>query len=154
MSAASVTVSTVPTQGIHFAFEKLYANQSKEDAEFSIPYASVTGDRISVFLSVLGALLLWGGIIVLVRREPRIGKNLTAGAILAGVAMLGFAIGYLRTSPSIALWLSLIVVVVLVVVLVGALTQTVMRTSAAPSACGRPTNSTASKAKHALARTI
>ena len=36
---------TVPTSGIHFAFEKLYANQSDHETRVQIPYASRVGSR-------------------------------------------------------------------------------------------------------------
>ena len=34
---------SVPVSGVHYRFEKLYANQSDVEAWFAIPYASVGG---------------------------------------------------------------------------------------------------------------
>ena len=45
----------VPAVGVHFAFEKLYANQSDEDASFSIRYGGIWPATALIVL-LLGAL--------------------------------------------------------------------------------------------------
>jgi hypothetical protein len=44
----------VPTQGVQFAFEKLYANQSLDDAAFSVRYVSSDANYVTLLLSALG----------------------------------------------------------------------------------------------------
>jgi len=89
----------VPTQGIHYAFEKLYANQSPRDATFSIRYTSAEGNRLGLATSGLGALLVWAGILALGIRRPPLGRSTALATIGAGVVLLVAAIGYLGTSP-------------------------------------------------------
>lgn len=48
----------VPTQGTHFAFAKLYANQSEEDAQIHLPYVSPKMLYWADWLAVLGAGLI------------------------------------------------------------------------------------------------
>ena len=105
----------MPSKGVHFAFEKLYVNQSEEEAEVSISYASLTGSRISLFISLLGALLLGGGLVAVFRGQPHVSKNVAAGGILGGLVLLGVTIGYLGTRPGTALTGFAVAVVLLVV---------------------------------------
>ena len=104
---------TVPTQGIRFTFEKLYANQSPEEAGFSIRYLSAPASWAGLLASALGTLLIWLGILAVA--SPRVGltRNLTAGVIASGVALLVATIGYLGTSPVLASGLALIIALVL-----------------------------------------
>ncbi|MDH3474591.1 MAG: hypothetical protein OEM59_12940, partial [Rhodospirillales bacterium] len=62
---------TVPAQGIRFAFEKLYADQSPEEAAFSIRYVSENANYAGLLLSAGGVVLLWIGIAAIA--SPRIG---------------------------------------------------------------------------------
>lgn len=89
----------VPTQGIRFAFEKLYANESLDEAEFSIRYASEEANRVGLGLSLFGMALLWVGIIAIAARRVFLPRGGIAGALAAGAASLTAAIGYLGTSP-------------------------------------------------------
>jgi len=104
---------TVPTQGIQFAFEKLYANQSDEEAAFSLHYISERGNQIGLFASVAGTLLLWLGIAGLVSSRVRLPRPAIIVSIVAGVAVLVGTIGFLGTSPLIASALSLVLAVLL-----------------------------------------
>ena len=52
---------SVPVSGIRYSFEKLYANQSVEDAYFSLPYTSGVGKVSAYVLVILGTILLWFG---------------------------------------------------------------------------------------------
>jgi hypothetical protein len=105
----------VPTQGIQFAFEKLYANQSSEDAAFTVNYVSARGNRLGVTASAAGALLLWLGIAGLVSRRIRLPRPAVVACVVLGAAMLVGTIGFLGTSPLVASALSLVLAVALAV---------------------------------------
>jgi len=90
---------SVPTQGIRFAFEKLYANESPEEAEFSVRYASADANQVGLGLSLVGMILLWIGIGALASRRIRLPRNGAVSALGTGLALLGVTIGYLGTSP-------------------------------------------------------
>jgi len=81
---------SVPTSGVHYAFEKVYANQAEERAWFEIPYASRAGARLGQAASLLGVALLWSGIALRLR-----GASRAAGA---GVATLGLAIVFVAVA--------------------------------------------------------
>jgi len=91
----------VPTEGIHFNFEKLYANQSDDAAYFTIHYASAQGAWIGKLISLAGVLLVWLGIFIMRKRDP---KQMTvyAASMAAGVICLLVSLGYLKTDPSLA----------------------------------------------------
>ncbi len=89
---------TVPTQGVHFAFEKLYANQSPEAAAFSIGYVSAGANQLGLLLSAVGTVLLWIGILAVASPRIRLPRLGTVAAILSGVVLLIFTIGYLGIS--------------------------------------------------------
>jgi hypothetical protein len=81
---------SVPTSGIHYAFEKLYANQSDHDAWVAIPYATRSGSLLGRLASALGALLLWGGVGLMLRPvaqlHPRMGPALAAFGLVLVLA--------------------------------------------------------------------
>ena len=62
---------TVPTSGIQFSFEKLYANQSNQEAWFSVSYASVGGARFGQVANLLGVSLFWLGIWLRLDKDNR-----------------------------------------------------------------------------------
>ncbi len=90
---------TVPTQGIRFGFEKLYANESPDEAEFTVRYASAGANKIGLGASLLGMALLWVGIIALAGRWLPLPRSGVVGALGGGVTLLIATIGYLGTSP-------------------------------------------------------
>lgn len=97
----------VPNTGIHFAFEKLYANQAEEDAAFSLPYMSRVGAGLGQAVALLGTALLWGGLWLAWRREgPFAPQTALAGAAL-GLLLLLVPLAYLQTDPTPPLLLSL-----------------------------------------------
>jgi len=100
---------SVPSQGIHFAFEKLYANQSPQAATFSLGYASAEGSRLALALSLLGVALLWLAIVAIGGRRVPMPRSAALAVLVAGVAMLLAAIGYLGASPAPAATLALII---------------------------------------------
>jgi hypothetical protein len=104
---------TVPTQGVQFAFEKLYANQSSEEAAFSLHYVSERGNQIGLFASAAGTLLLWLGIAGLASSRIRLPRPAIIASVVLGGAVLVGTIGFLGTSPVIASALSLVLAVVL-----------------------------------------
>jgi hypothetical protein len=104
---------TVPTQGIRFSFEKLYANQSPEDAAFSIRYVSGGIDKTALFASAAGAILLWIGIVAIGGRRLRLSRGMTVAAIASGTALLVASIGYFGTSPIPASGMALAIAVLL-----------------------------------------
>ena len=89
----------IPKSGISYTFEKLYANRSEEDAWFSLSYASGPGATFSVFLNIVGTLMVWLGLFVAYRKKPTLLKwpwALAAGGlvILVGsMAIFGSGIG-------------------------------------------------------------
>jgi glycerol uptake facilitator-like aquaporin len=90
---------SVPTQGILFAFEKLYANQSPEAAAFTIRYASAGADQLALLASLVGTILLWIGIVAIGSRRLRLSRNATVATLVLGIAVLVASIGYLGTTP-------------------------------------------------------
>jgi hypothetical protein len=105
----------VPTQGVQFAFEKLYANQSSKDAGFSIRYVSSGANDLSLLLSTLGTVLLWAGIIGLASRRVPLGRRGAVPLVIAGVLLLIATVGYLGTSPVLASILALAIAAVLAI---------------------------------------
>lgn len=86
----------VPTAGIRFSFQKLYANQSDEEATFSVAYSSGSGRFVSYALLVAGTLLLWLGIL-----GPSflgVSRQVAQGAGAAGVGILVVIVGYYGVS--------------------------------------------------------
>ncbi len=102
---------SVPTQGIHFGFEKLYANQSSQPAEFSVRYQSAQVGQWGLLVSLAGAVLLWIPIIALAKRLP-LARNVIRGLLAGAVAMLFLSLVYLKASPAPASALSLCIAVV------------------------------------------
>jgi hypothetical protein len=85
---------TVPTAGVRYVFEKLYANQAADEARVVIPYATRTGTVIAWAASALGMALLWLGLALLVQRRLRAGFALC----VAGIALVTLTVGYLGVS--------------------------------------------------------
>ncbi len=106
---------TVPTQGIQFAFEKLYANQSSEDAAFTVNYVSARGNQLGLLASAAGAFVLWLGIAGLLSRRIRLPRPAAVACVVLGMAVLAGTIGFLGTSPVPASALSLLLAALLAV---------------------------------------
>lgn len=100
---------SVPAQGVHFAFEKLYANQSREEAGFSIRYLSAEANQAGLLASGLGVLLIWLGIAAIASRRVLLPRGIAVASLVAGLAILIGTIGYLGTSPIVASAVALVV---------------------------------------------
>jgi len=116
----------LPTQGLLYRFSKLYANQSQEDAQFSMRYVHRSAGFAGLWISLLATIGIWAGIVLagLNARPPALNGDeagallkmpsyvpwalLTAGAILVviSISLLGASI----TPPSI---LSLAIAIIL-----------------------------------------
>ncbi len=96
---------------MHYAFEKLYANQPEEDASFSIPYTSNLGAVFGQAAALLGTALFWTGLWLAWRREGPLSGHRALALAGAGLALLLAPIGYLQISATAPLILSLLVLV-------------------------------------------
>jgi hypothetical protein len=92
----------VPKQGILFSFEKLYANQSGEVAGFTIRYASASGNRIGIIVSLLGVLLIWFGIFVFRAAKGKAPQQTALALIIAGSLFLLIAMVYFKAEILVA----------------------------------------------------
>jgi hypothetical protein len=104
----------VPAAGVHFGFEKLYANQGDQAAAFSIPYSSAAGARLGQILALLGALVFWGGVAYAFAKLPaKIARVGFAAAALGFTTAIG-SISYFGTNPVPVAVLSVLVLTVIV----------------------------------------
>ena len=85
---------TVPQQGVQFSFEKLYANQSPEEAAFSVGYVSRDGSNIGRWLAVVGVIVTGLGLWMLSRSDSG-RRSAQLGCIAAGMTLVMSAVGYL-----------------------------------------------------------
>jgi len=83
-SGSSALRISVPASGVHYRFEKLYANQSDVDAWVSIPYASVGGTLVGQLACLVGTLLLWFLGWAKLRHDPLVSRRATV--VLASIA--------------------------------------------------------------------
>jgi hypothetical protein len=95
----------LPTQGLLYRFAKLYANQSAEDARFSLHYVRRSAAFAGWWISLLATLSVWAGIVLLstqLKAAPAL-QNLppyipwlllTAGAVMLvlSIALLGASV--------------------------------------------------------------
>jgi hypothetical protein len=110
---------SVPTAGVHFAFEKLYANQADHEAWISLPYASTAGTVAGRLTATFGALLFWLGLALLLHADPRLPRvppRVSAGVIGAGLVLVMVCAGFFHVGTGPALLVSLAVVTATVVV--------------------------------------
>ncbi len=63
----------VPTAGIRFTFEKLYANQGDDEIGFEIPFATGIGGSLGRFGMFLGTMVLWLGLALALKGHRRLG---------------------------------------------------------------------------------
>ncbi|MCH8226833.1 MAG: hypothetical protein IIC63_00255 [Proteobacteria bacterium] len=88
----------LPTQGLLYRFSKLYANQSQEDAQFTMRYVNRSAGFAGLWISLLATLAIWAGIVLMAMnvRGPSALQNLPlyipwtllgAGAALTALSM-------------------------------------------------------------------
>ncbi len=86
----------VPTSGVRYSFDKLYANRSDEEASFALPYTSVGGVRLARLMGLGGTAVIWlGALLGVHRRLPRRLAAMLAGlgAVLVGVSVISLGGG-------------------------------------------------------------
>ncbi len=104
---------SVPIAGVHYAFEKLYANQSDRDAWIALPYASAAGAVGGRLTSAFGAVLFWIGLGLFLRADPRLPllpPRISLGMTGAGLAIVLLCVNLYHVGVGSALLVSLAVV--------------------------------------------
>ncbi len=89
----------VPKQGIHYSFEKLYANKSDTLAGFEIRYASESGNLMGLLLSIVSVILIWLAIFLLKSRKTK--QSIVIATLTIGILGLFVSVGYLRTTTTV-----------------------------------------------------
>jgi len=79
---------TVPTAGVHFVFEKLYANQDDEKAWIDLSYNSASSRRFGLFVTAIGLGLMGVGAFGFGSGARNAGWLLAGGASLGAAAVL------------------------------------------------------------------
>ena len=103
---------SVPAAGVHYSFEKLYANQSDREAWIALPYASAAGAVAGRIASALGALLFWTGVALFLRPHPRLpplAPRVSLGVAGAGLLVVLACVGVYHVGQVSALLVSLAV---------------------------------------------
>lgn len=81
----------VPTQGVHYAFEKLYANKSTEDAYVRLGYISAAARDLGSWLSLLGVILFGFGLLVVGKQIAAVPAVAGPLAAVAGLLLMAYA---------------------------------------------------------------
>lgn len=81
----------VPTQGVHYAFTKLYANKSPEDAYMHLHYVSEEGLQLGYWLNILGTLLLAFGLLILTRGFSTLPPSSGLPMLAVGLVTIAYA---------------------------------------------------------------
>ena len=90
-------------------FAKLYANQAKEDAYFSLRYVHQKASFAGLWISLLAAAAIWAGIILVGIKYPTTPRQLPVALVAGGVVMLALSVLFLDASVVPASILSLAV---------------------------------------------
>ena len=99
----------LPTQGVLFQFAKLYANQAKEDAYFSLRYVHEKAGFAGFWISLFAAAAVWAGIILLGMKTTAIPRQLPGALVGGGTVMMALSVLLLGTSVVPASLLSLVI---------------------------------------------
>ena len=99
----------LPTQGVLFQFAKLYANQAKEDAYFSLRYVHEKAGFAGFWISLFAAAAVWAGIILLGKKTTAIPRQLPGALVGGGTVMMALSVLLLGTSVVPASLLSLVI---------------------------------------------
>ncbi|MBF0099555.1 MAG: hypothetical protein HQK77_01465 [Desulfobacterales bacterium] len=86
----------VPVTGVCFVFEKLYANQSDDQATFSIGYLTKSLSLGGQFLALLSCILVWSGILIHLKLKQPWVKLLGPSLCAIGIIGLIFILGKLQ----------------------------------------------------------
>ncbi len=97
---------------MHYAFEKLYANQSGQEAWFELPYASPAGALLGHSVGLAGTLLFWLGLGLCVVYPERTHRMAAVGISALGLvtAIVAIVVYHVGTTPS--LMVSLLILIV------------------------------------------
>ena len=79
---------TVPATGVHYAFRKLYANQSEVEAFASIPYTTASGTALGQLVSLLATGLSWLGGWLFVTKSEKLPQRGQIAVIAGGTVLL------------------------------------------------------------------
>ncbi len=101
----------VPSAGVHFALEKLYANQADEHASVSVPFTSDFGATLGQAVALLGTAIFWAGLWFAWRPRPPLATRQALVVAGAGLILLLVPIVYLQTGGGPPLALSLLALV-------------------------------------------
>lgn len=105
----------VPQRGVHFAFEKLYANQAGEDTWVEIAYVAADSRSSGMPLSLAGVILLGLGMLAAFGLLASIPRTIGFAAIFAGLSLILYAFLQLQAAAEPAVVLAFIFTAVLVV---------------------------------------
>lgn len=85
----------LPTQGLRYQFSKLYANQSADDAGFSIRYVHRSANLVGFWLSIVAVIVCWAGIVAMGSKRIITPGFFPPTLIVSGAGMAIAAIGVL-----------------------------------------------------------
>lgn len=97
----------VPSAGVHYAFEMLYANQEGLEAYVSVPYASRRGALLGQMASLIGVWMAFVAIRLWISKDERFSKGTKLAAGAVGALLTIVAVGHYRMSAVPALVLAL-----------------------------------------------
>lgn len=89
----------VPAEGVLYAFEKLYANQSDRDASFSVGYIAASGARVGLWASLLGVLLLAVGVARLIGVRVGLSRLFALVLMVIGGLLYAATVGLFGADP-------------------------------------------------------
>ena len=78
----------LPTQGVLFQFAKLYANQAKEDAYFTLRYVHQRASFAGLWISLLSAIAIWAGIILIGMNYTNVARQVPMALVAGGAVTL------------------------------------------------------------------
>ncbi|HSF16698.1 MAG TPA: hypothetical protein VLK65_14210 [Vicinamibacteria bacterium] len=93
----------VPAVGLRYGFEKLYANQSEDEAWFRIAYATGSGALLGQALSLTGVFLVWLGATRYRNSLETAPRRRALALVGTGVVILAFVLTRFAVSPVLAL---------------------------------------------------
>lgn len=88
----------LPTQGVLYRFAKLYANQAREDAYFSLRYVHQKANFAGLWISLLAAAAAWAGIILIGMKNTSVPHQLPLTLVISGGVILALCVFLLGVS--------------------------------------------------------